>query len=198
MREPDDGASRTDLVGEDRLPPLPDEQLTPEQAAAVAAVRAGPRGELAGNWVPLLRSPELMTRLQRLGEYLRFEKLLDDDLLELVILLVARHWDNDFEWWFHHPIALRVGLPEEVVDAVGRGRRAEQGRPEVHAVWTLVEELQRTRRVSDPVWQHAVQLLGEPKVVEVVGTCGYYTTLAMTMNAAQTPAPDGPRLPERA
>lgn len=198
MREPDDDGSGTDLVGEDRLPPLPDERLTPEQAAAVAAVRAGPRGELAGNWVPLLRSPELMTRLQLLGEYLRFEKLLDDDLLELVILLVARHWDNDFEWWFHQPLALRVGLPEEVVDAVGRGRRPEQGRPEVQAVWALVEELQRTRQVSDPVWREAVALLEEPKVVEVVGTCGYYTTLAMTMNAARTPAPEGPRLPERA
>lgn len=196
MAEPTGGPA-PGAGGADRLPPLPEEQLNPEQAAAVAAVRAGPRGELAGNWVPLLRSPELMTRLQRLGEYLRFEKLLDDDLLELVVLLVARHWDNDFEWWFHHPIALRAGLPEEVVDAVGRGCRLEQGRPEVQAVWALVDELQCTRRVSDPVWQRAVELLGEPRVVEVVGTCGYYTTLAMTMNAARTPAPAGPRLPAR-
>lgn len=181
--------------GPDRLPPIADDRLTDAQRAAVASVVAGPRGELAANWVPLLRSPELMTRLQLLGEYLRFGKRLDADVFELAILAVARHWDNDFEWWFHHPIALEVGVPADVVEDVGHGRRPGSGRAELAAAWDLVDELHRTRTVSDPIYARARELLGEERLVELVGTVGYYTTLAMTMNLARTPTPVGPRLP---
>lgn len=158
-------------------------------------ISAGPRGEVVGPFVPLSRSPEMMTRLQLVGEYLRFDSVLDDDLLELVILSVAREWDNDFEWCYHHPIALEKGLPADVVDDIAYRRRPTTGRPEAVAVWDLVEELQTTGQVSDAAYAVAVDLLGEQPVVEIAGVAGYYTTLAMTMNLARTPAPPGPRLP---
>lgn len=179
----------------DRMP-LPAE-LTDAQQAAADRIKAGPRGDLNGPFVPLLRSPELMTRLQLVGEYLRFGSTLDDDLVELVILTVARTWHQQFEWGFHHPIALAAGLPEEAVEAVAAGQRPE-GRPEVGLVWDLIDELQRTGEVTDKVYEAAVTALGEEKVIEAVGTAGYYTTLAMVMNVARTPPPAGaPRLPER-
>ncbi|GAA3774410.1 carboxymuconolactone decarboxylase family protein [Plantactinospora mayteni] len=182
----------------DLLPPLADAALSDAQRAAVARIAAGPRGGLVGPFVPLLRSPELMTRLQLVGEYLRFDSVLDDDLVELVILYVARAWDQDFEFGYHHPLALRAGLPPAVVEAVARGVRPTAGRPEVGLVYDLVDELHTTRQVSDPVYTAAVAALGEVRVVEAVATAGYYTTLAMTMNAARTPPPDGaPRLPAR-
>lgn len=180
----------------DRMP-MP-EDLTEAQREAVARITTGPRGELAGPFVPLLRSPELMTRLQLVGEYLRFASVLDDDLVELVILTVARAWDQQFEWGFHHPIAVARGLPPDVIECVARGRRPLGGRPEVGLVWNLVDELRRTGGVSDEAYGAAVDALGEDRVVEVVGTAGYYTTLAMVMNVARTPPPPGaPRLPER-
>lgn len=179
----------------DRMP-LPAE-LTDAQRTAADRIVAGPRGDLNGPFVPLLRSPELMTRLQLVGKYLRFDSVLDDDLVELVILTVARAWDQQFEWGFHHPLALAAGLPPDVVESVAEGRRPA-GRPEVGLVWDLVDELQRTGGVSDPVYGAAVGALGEERVVEAVGTAGYYTTLAMVMNVARTPPPPGaPRLPER-
>jgi 4-carboxymuconolactone decarboxylase len=181
--------------GPDRLPPIDAGLLTEQQREAVARVVAGPRGELAGNWMPWLRTPELMTRLQLVGEFLRFERSLDEDLLELTILTVARQWSNDFEWWFHHPLALRSGVPAEVVDEVGRGVRPTTGRAELRAVWDLVNELHRTHEVSDTTYATAVTLLGEERLVEVAGVVGYYTTLALGMNLARTPAPPGPRLP---
>ena len=181
----------------DRLPPLTDEQQTPAQREAVDRITAGPRGGLVGPFVPLLRSPELMTRLQLVGEYIRFDSVLADELVELVILTVARAWDQQFEWGYHRPIALRKGLPEEVIDAVAERRRPEAGTSAVVAVWELVDELQRTRQVSDATYAAAVDVIGETGVVEAVATAGYYTTLAMTMNAAGTPPPEGaPRLPE--
>ena len=184
-------------MADDRLPPLPDADLTEEQRVATELIASGPRGEVVGPFVPLSRSPELMTRLQLVGEYLRFDSVLDDDLVELVILSVARQWDNDFEWSHHQPIALQKGLSEEVVDDIGHGRRPSSGSPRAVAVWDLVEELQKTHQVSNASYAAALDLLGEQRVVEVVGVTGYYTTLAMTMNLARTPAPSGPRLPNR-
>lgn len=177
----------------DRLPPL--SWLTDAQRAAADRLVAGPRGALSGPFVPLLRSPELMTRLQLVGEYLRFGSVLDDDLVELVVLTVARAWNQAYEWGFHQPIALAKGLSPSVVEAVGQGRRPDGGAA-VGLVWDLVDELQRTGEVSDDVYDAAVTSLGEERVVEVVATAGYYTTLAMIMNVARTPPPDGaPELP---
>ena len=183
---------------QDRLPPLPDSELDPMQREAMARIASGPRGALVGPFVPLLRSPELMTRLQLVGEHLRFDSVLDDDLVELVILIVARAWDQDFEFGYHHPLALKAGLPDDVIDGVARGVRPSGGRPEVGCVHDLVDELHRTRQVCDTTYAAALELLGEAGVVEVVATAGYYTTLAMTMNVARTPPPeDAPRLPPR-
>jgi 4-carboxymuconolactone decarboxylase len=182
----------------DRLP-LPDTaQLTDAQRAAVAAITAGPRGGIVGPFIPLLRSPELMTRIQETGEFLRFRSSLERPLFEMCVLLVARRWDQGFEWAFHVPLALAAGLPQPVVDAIGEDRRPVDLDEKTAAVWELVDELQQTRNLSDAAYQRALDVLGDVGVVELVGTLGYYTSLAMIMNTANTPAPahSGPPLPE--
>jgi len=179
----------------DRLP-LPAE-LDEAQLAARDAIVAGPRGTLVGPFVPLLRAPLLMNRVQELGAHLRFETSLRDDLRELVILQVARHWDQEFEWGHHHPIALAAGLSPDVIESVAAGSEPTDAEPAVHAVWRLVEELLITHQVTDSSYAAATAHLDERGVVEVVTTAGYYTTLAMVMNVAQTPVPDGARLPAR-
>ena len=183
-------------VAADRLPPLTEEQMTAEQRAAAAEISSGPRGAVIGPFAPLLRSPELMTRLQKVGEYLRFESPLDRRLFEMTILWVARWWDQQFEWTFHHPLALEAGLDPAVADAIAENRRPDGMDAAAAAVWDLLDELYRTRRVSDATYARAVAELGEVGVVEVVATAGYYTTLATVMNTARTPAPGGPLLPD--
>jgi 4-carboxymuconolactone decarboxylase len=183
-------------VPEDRLPPLTEEQMTPEQRAAAAEISAGPRGAVIGPFAPLLRSPELMTRLQKVGEYLRYESPLDRRLFEMTILWVARWWDQQFEWSYHHPLALEAGLDPAIADAIAGSRRPDGMDDAAAAVWDVLDELFRTRQVSDPVWAGAVAQVGEVGVVEVVATAGYYSTLAAVMNTARTPAPGGPLLPD--
>jgi 4-carboxymuconolactone decarboxylase len=178
-------------VAADRLPPLTAEQMTPEQRAAAAEISSGPRGAVIGPFAPLLRSPELMTRLQKVGEYLRFESPLERRLFEMTILWVARWWDQQFEWTFHHPIALEAGLDPAIADAIAEDRRPEGMDPAAAAVWDVLDELHRTRGVSDGTYARALAELGE-----VGATAGYYTTLAVVMNAARTPAPGGPLLPD--
>ena len=182
-------------VSADRLPPLTAEQMTVEQRAAAAEISSGPRGAVIGPFAPLLRSPELMTRLQKVGEYLRFESPLDRRLFEMTILWVARWWDQQFEWTFHHPLALEAGLDPAVADAIAENRRPDGMDAPAAAVWDLLDELYRTRRVSDATYARGVAELGEVGVVEVVATAGDYSTLATVMNTARTPAPGGPLLP---
>src|SRR5688500_12565563 len=178
----------------DRLPPLTEEQMTADQRAAAAEISSGPRGAVIGPFAPLLRSPELMTRLQKVGEYLRYESPLDRRLFEMTILWVARWWDQQFEWSYHHPLALEAGLDPAVADAIAEDRRPEDMDAAAEAVWDLLDELFRTRRVSDRAWAAGVARLGEVGVVEVVATAGYYSTLAAVMSAARTPAAGGPYL----
>jgi len=177
----------------DRLP-YP-ENPTAAQTAAAEAVVAGPRGVLVGPFVPLLRAPELMTRVQELGAHIRYETMLEDHLRELVILQVARHWDQEFEWGHHHPIALEAGVPASVVDSLSVGMQPEGAGPDVAAVWALVHSLLTTRQVGDDTFGAAMAVLDDRRFIEVVTTVGYYSTLAMVMNAARTPPePDAPRL----
>lgn len=181
------------MADSDRLP-LPTELSTAQQAA-VERIVAGPRGALVGPFVPLLRAPELMTRLQLVGEHLRFESAVPAALRELTILLVARIWDQDFEWGHHVRIAREAGLDDSVIEAIAH-HGSPTGPPPVPAVWRFVDELNRTGTVEDATFAAVLDVLGDTALVEVVVTVGYYTTLAMTMNAARTPVPeDYERLP---
>jgi 4-carboxymuconolactone decarboxylase len=172
------------------MPPIPESQMTAEQRAASAEVAAGRRGALIGPFIPSLRSPEFMRRLQRLGEFLRYDNTLGPSLSEMLILLVARQWTQQFEWYVHAPIARQSGVGEEVIDAIAHGRRPQTMTHDQEIVHDLFDELQRNRCVSDATYARAVAALGEKGVVELVGIIGYYSTLAMIMNVAQTPAPD--------
>ena len=110
-------------MSDDRMPPIPEDKQTPQQRAAAKELASGPRGKLAGPFVPLMRSPGLLARVQKVGEYLRFESALPDRIKELAILVVARHWDQGYEWSFHLPLALKAGVTRETAEAIAAGRR---------------------------------------------------------------------------
>jgi 4-carboxymuconolactone decarboxylase len=179
------------MTDADRLPPLPDEALTPAQRAAAAAVVAGPRGGLYGPFVPLLRSPELMEHAQRVGEYLRYRSAVGTRLSELVILLIARHWSQPVEWAIHAPIAARAGLSPALIEAI-RTRAAPPALADDEAiVHDFVTELIGTQHIGDATFERARARFDEHGVVDLLGLCGYYTLLAMVMNGARTAVPPG-------
>lgn len=183
---------------EERLPPPRAEEMTQEQRLAVDQISAGPRGALVGPFGPLLHSPELMTCVQQTGEFLRFQSTLDRRLFEMTVLLVARHWNQQFEWAFHEPLAREAGLAGSVVDAIAAAERPGDMDEATAAVWDLVHDLHSIKEVTDEHYAAAVAAVGERGVIEVVAGVGYYTTLAMVMNMARTPPPEGgPRLSEQ-
>jgi 4-carboxymuconolactone decarboxylase len=179
----------------ERLNPIPPEEWTDAQRVAAREIIAGPRGALYGPFVPLLRSPELMGHAQRVGEYLRYHSAIGVRLSELAILVTAREWDQQVEWAIHAPIAQTVGLPTEVIDAIARRERPVSLLVDEAVVYDFCIELHREKRVSDRVYDDALALFGEQGVVDLMGVNGYYTFLAMIMNAARTKAPPSSAAP---
>ena len=155
---------------------------------------------LGGPWSIFIRSPELMTLTQSMGEYLRYRCVIAGRLSELAILLVARHWTADYEWHAHARLAAKQGIPDAVIAAIREGRRPDALEADETIVYDFVSEILTSRRVSDTTFQRGVEAFGERGAVDICGVTGYYSLLAMTMNMGQVQMPDGavrmPRFPE--
>ena len=185
-------------TAQNRMPPLTEAEMTPEQIAAVEVFKeARDTDRFGGPFMVMLRSPEMMNRARNVGDYVRFRSALPPRLSEFVILLTARHWTQNYEWYVHAPIAVREGLDAAIVEAVAEGRRPEGLAADEAAVYDFCMELLRNHGVSDPTYARMVSHLGEKGVIDAIGILGYYQMLAMVMNTARTPLPDGvePGLP---
>src|SRR5580704_460712 len=131
------------------MPPIPKEQMTEAQKKAADELVAGPRGTLAGPFVPLLRSPELLSRLQKMGEYLRFHNSIGQKLTEFVILLTAREWTQQYEYAVHAPLALKAGVKPDFVTAITEGRRPVGMAADEEAAYDFCTELRQNHSVTD-------------------------------------------------
>ena len=173
---------------QDRMPPLPKEQLSEEQTQALAEFVAA-RGQPTGPWNVLLRSPELMKRTRGLSDYLRFESVLPGYLREFAILMTARQWGQSYEWNAHYPLAIDEGFSAEMAQAIAEGRRPDGMLEDEEILYDFILELQRNHSVSDATYDRAVERFGEQGVVETVSLVGYYTMISMILNTARTPLP---------
>jgi 4-carboxymuconolactone decarboxylase len=174
-----------------RFKPLTEAEMTPEQKAMAEAVVAGPRGGLNGPFNVLLRSPDLGDRLQKVGEYVRFKTSLPPRLNELAILVTARAWTAQYEWYAHHALALKAGLPPAICDDIAAGRRPAKMEKDEEAIYTFARELIDTKHVSDATFNAVKEKFGERGVVDLIGLIGYYHTVSMVLNVDGYPLPDG-------
>lgn len=176
-------------MSQDRFPPLAPEDMSEEQRIAAQEVIDGPRKALISPFVPMLRSPELMTHAQRMGEYLRYRSALGLGISEWVILIVAQHWGQPVEWAIHYPIAIREGVTEQAIEALAVGRYPETMSEAEKIAYHFTTELLRERSISDVTWDQAVTRFNDQGVMDLIGINGYYSMLAMTMNACRTEVP---------
>ena len=179
----------------DRFAPLTFEQLTPEQATMVEDLLAGTRTSLNGPFNALLRSPEMGNHAQKLGEYVRFKTSVPRRLNEMAILMTARHWSSQYEWYAHQRLALDAGLAPAVIDDILAGRRPSSIEADESIVYDFCTELRERRRVSDQTFEAAVDLLGEKGVVDLIGNMAYYDLVSMVLNVDRYPLPEGAALP---
>ena len=173
-----------------RMPPLPAGEMTDAQRMAAEEMTAGPRKGVKGPFVPLLRSPALMDRLQKVGEYLRFQSSLEPRISEFIMLVVSRQWTQHFEWMTHVPLGRKAGIAEDTIAALAEGRRPSGMSGHEEAAYDFCEELLRTKGVSETTYRRVVARFGENGVIDMIGVAGYFTTVSMVMNVAHTPPPE--------
>jgi 4-carboxymuconolactone decarboxylase len=184
---------------DNRLPPPPESSYSEAQRAAVDDFVATRKVGLGGPWQVLIRSPELLTHAQRLGDYLRFRSVFAGRLADLAVLVVAREWTQDYEFAVHAKAGLAAGLPTNAVAAIREGRRPEGLDGDAQLVVDFVTELMQRKSVSDATWARALARFGDQGCVDLCGLVGYYGLLGAAMNAARVPPPPGhdrlPRFP---
>jgi 4-carboxymuconolactone decarboxylase len=179
----------------DRFKPLTSEELTPEQKIMVDDLLAGSRGALSGPFNALLRSPEMGNHAQKLGEYVRFKTSVPKRLNEMAILMTARFWSSQYEWYAHEKLAREAGLAAEVIEDLHAGRRPARLAPDEAVVYDFCAELRDRRRVSDATFAAAVKLLGEKGIIDLIANMAYYDLVSMVLNVDRYPLPDGAAVP---
>lgn len=175
----------------DRFKPLTYEQMTPEQKAMADHVLAGERGAMNGPYNVLLRSPEMGDLAQKYGAYMRYHSTIPHKLNEFAILITARFWSSQYEWYAHHQYALKAGLSPTVIDAVATGKRPTSMQPDEEIVYNFCHELLYTKQVSDAHFKAVVDKFGERGAVDLIGVIGYYHLVSMALNVDRYPLPQG-------
>ena len=178
-----------------RFPELKREQMTDAQKRVYDSIAGGPRAGVRGPFGPLLRSPELTDRVQKLGEYLRFDSSLPARLNEFAILINARFWDSKYEWFAHKILALKGGLSETIAADLAQNKRPANMKPDEEVVYDFCTTLHRQHFVDDALFQRAVTMFGEQGVMDLTAVSGYYTLVSMVLNVAEIPLPAGEKPP---
>ena len=173
-----------------RLDLPPEAALTPDQRAACAEAAAGIRGRVPAPMIAWIRNAELAARGQKLGELLRYQTTLEPRLSELAILVCARHWTSHYEWTVHKREGLKAGMDPEVVAAIAARRKPSLRDAREQAVYDAASTLLGTGRLPAALHASATEALGERGMVELVGILGYYSLVALTLNAFEIGLPD--------
>lgn len=175
------------------------EELTDEQKKVFDQIAQGRKGvedgHIGGPFDAWILNPEMGRRIVGLGGLFRFRTQVDRRQIELAILMTGAHWQAQFEWYAHAPMAREAGLPDEVIDAI-KSKAVPRFENELdEAAFQLVSELLEKRKLSEATYKHAVGIFGEQGVAELVNVAGYYTMVCMTLNTFDVSLPEGAEYP---
>jgi 4-carboxymuconolactone decarboxylase len=188
---------------EQRFARLHVDQMTDDQKIYFNSLMAGPisgtgsKGVVQGAtslgapFNVLLRSPVLAERMRKVGEYLRFESAIPKRLNEFAILITARTWTAQYEWYAHLRLALKEGLDPLIGEELAQGQRPSKMKPDEEAVYDFCHELHTRHSVSDAHYNAVLNLFGEQGVVDLMVVSGYYVMVAMALNVNRSPLPEG-------
>jgi 4-carboxymuconolactone decarboxylase len=181
-----------------RLKEIGDEQMSAVQKSLRDAIYSGPRGirkKLTGPFQIWLNSPELGLLAQAVGAHVRYKTSLSPRQSETAIITTAHHWKAHYEWAAHAEQALKAGVKPETVKAIQAGREPKSAQKDEKAIIDFVKELYKTRRISDKTYKRLHGLFGDAGMVELVGICGYYALISMTLNVFRAEIPADMPLP---
>ncbi|MEM7745682.1 MAG: carboxymuconolactone decarboxylase family protein [Pseudomonadota bacterium] len=176
-----------------RLPTPAYDQMTDAQREVHDAITSGPRGSVRGPFLAWIQTPEMAMQAQKLGEYFRFNTSISRDLAEIAILVTGAHYKAEFEWWAHVRFAHEEGVSEEITEAIRLGREPVFEDIKAKCVYETARALNTHHRLTDDEFALARQVLGETGLMDVIGLCGYYALVSLTLNVYEMDTPDGSR-----
>jgi 4-carboxymuconolactone decarboxylase len=180
-----------------RLALIDEPRMNEAQRALLEAIRSGPRGTSItprGPFAVWMHAPDFGQFAQALGGHCRYKTSLLPRLSEFAILCTARLWRAQYEWFAHAPMAKKGGVTSQTVEDLRRGRVPKSAPKDERAIYDFVQELYKTRRVSNRTYKRVHSLLGDTATVELVGILGYYALISMTLNVFQMLPPQDEKL----
>jgi 4-carboxymuconolactone decarboxylase len=174
-----------------RLKLLSPGEMSEDQKRTYDESIAGKRGAPPAPMMAWLNSPEMARHATRLGGMLRFDTVFPAKLSEIAILVTARHWTSHYEWFAHKRLALKGGMDPGIIDAIRDRRTPEFDDPKGKIIYEVAKSLHEGHGVSKPLYDEAVRVVGERGITEIIGLCGYYTMVSMTLNTFEFGLPDG-------
>jgi 4-carboxymuconolactone decarboxylase len=174
-----------------RLKLLSPGEMSAEQKAIYDESIASKRGKPPEPMMAWLASPEMARHATRLGAFLRYDTTLSPAHAEMAILVTARHWTAHFEWYAHKKMALDGGLGPDIIEDIKNRRTPTFTETKERVIYDMAKSLHEAKGLSQPLYDEAVKMLGPQGVVEIIGLCGYYTMVSMTLNSYEFGLPDG-------
>jgi 4-carboxymuconolactone decarboxylase len=174
-----------------RFTALTPETMTARQREVAENIASGARSGLRGPFPAWLHSPEMADIMQRAGRFMRWDSSFPARLSELAIIITAKAYEARYEWFAHLPLALQGGLKPEIGEAVRVGQQPRDMAEDEAAVYHFCTELHRDKDVTEAAFEKARALFGEKGVAELLGICGYYAAVGLTLNVARVPLPEG-------
>ena len=148
------------------------------------------RGAVQGPFTMFLHSPELAGRLAHLGASVRFEGSLDMRVRVLAAMTVARELEAVYVWGAQTGGARKLNVPESTITAIrenhSRGIPAEDAQ-----IVDFTRQLMRKHRIDDATAKALIGRFGTDGFIQLTGAIGYYSMLAMTVNACELEAASG-------
>jgi 4-carboxymuconolactone decarboxylase len=174
-----------------RLKLLSPGEMSADQKQTYDESIASKRGRPPPPMMAWLNSPEMARHATRLGAVLRFDTQFSAKLSEIAILVTARHWTSHYEWYAHKRLALNAGMDPRIIEDIRDRRTPHFDDPKGQMIYDLARSLHEGHGVSKTLYDEAVKVIGERGIVEIIGLCGYYTMVSMTLNTFDFELPQG-------
>ena len=175
-----------------RFPVIPPEEMTPRQKEVADAIAGGPRGGLRGPYLALIHHPELADKLQALGEHLRYGAAISPANIEMVVLIVARHMNCQYEWFAHERIARNTtDLADSIIKALQINAVPPEMTGEQATLYRFSKEVIGHGQPANSTYDEAIKHFGREGVLDIISLVGYYSLIAMVLNTSQIPLPEG-------
>ena len=166
-------------------------EMSAEQKETYDESIAGKRGAPPAPMMAWLNSPEMARHATRLGGVLRFDTIFPAKLSEIAILVTARHWTSHYEWFAHKRLALKGGMDPKIIEHIRDRRTPHFDDPKAQMIYDVAKSLHEAHGLSKVLYDEAVNMLSLRGLVEIIGLCGYYTMVSMTLNTFEFDLPAG-------